>query len=99
MATHSESDLRFEIGHVLAPVISAEIEDRATDTRRYRLHMLEWTLWYWTPSDAGALLNLIVPTGSTPKLEILAYFLGFPRCRASRFLHALRRSFLSNLVM
>jgi hypothetical protein len=61
-----------------APVISAAIDGRAIDTRRYRLHMREWTLWYWAPSDAGALLSLTVPAGSTPKLEILAYSLGIP---------------------
>jgi hypothetical protein len=61
-----------------APVISAAIDGRTIDTRRYRLHMREWTLWYWAPSDAGALLSLIVPAGSTPKLEILAYSLGIP---------------------
>jgi hypothetical protein len=61
-----------------APVISAVIDGRAIDTTRYRLHMLEWTLWYWAPSDSGALLSLIVPAGSTPKLEILAYSLGIP---------------------
>jgi peptidase M28-like protein len=61
-----------------APVISAAIDGRAIDTRRYRLHMPEWTLWYWAPSDSGALLSLIVPAGSTPKLEILAYSLGIP---------------------
>jgi hypothetical protein len=61
-----------------APVISAAIDGRAIDTTRYRLHTREWTLWYWAPSDAGALLSLIVPAGSTPKLEILAYSLGIP---------------------
>jgi hypothetical protein len=62
-----------------APVISAAIDGHAIDTRRYRLHMPEWTLWYWAPSDSGALLNLIVPAGSKPKLEILAYSLGIPK--------------------
>jgi hypothetical protein len=62
-----------------APVISATIDGRAIDTRRYRLHMQEWTLWYWAPSDSGALLNLIVPAESKPKLEILAYSLGIPK--------------------
>jgi hypothetical protein len=61
-----------------APVISAAIDGRAIDTTRYRLHTREWTLWYWAPSDSGALLSLIVPAGSTPKLEILAYSLGIP---------------------
>jgi hypothetical protein len=62
-----------------APVISAAIDDHAIDTRRYRLHVPEWTLWYWAPSDSGALLSLIVPVGSKPKLEILAYSLGIPK--------------------
>jgi hypothetical protein len=61
-----------------APVISAAIDGRAIDTTRYRLHTREWTLWYWAPSDSGAQLSLIVPAGSTPKLEILAYSLGIP---------------------
>jgi hypothetical protein len=61
-----------------APVISAAIDGRAIDTTRYRLHTLGWTLRYWAPSDSGALLSLIVPAGSTPKLEILAYSLGIP---------------------
>ncbi|HEU5245449.1 MAG TPA: M28 family peptidase, partial [Candidatus Udaeobacter sp.] len=61
-----------------APVIGAAIDGRAIDTTRYRLHTREWTLWYWAPSDSGALLSLIVPAGSTPKLEILAYSLGIP---------------------
>jgi hypothetical protein len=61
-----------------APVISAAIDGRAIDTTRYRLHTREWTLWYWAPSDSGALLSLIVPAESTPKLEILAYSLGIP---------------------
>jgi hypothetical protein len=61
-----------------APVISAAIDGRAIDTTRYRLHTREWTLWYWAPSHSGALLSLIVPAGSTPKLEILAYSLGIP---------------------
>jgi hypothetical protein len=62
-----------------APVISAAIDGRAIDTRRYRLHMPEWTLWYWAPSDSGALLSLVVPPVSKPKLEILAYSLGIPK--------------------
>jgi hypothetical protein len=61
-----------------APVISAAIDGRAIDTTRYGLHTREWTLWYWAPSDFGALLSVIVPAGSTPKLEILAYSLGIP---------------------
>jgi len=61
-----------------APVISAAIDGRAIDTRRYTLHMPEWTLWYWAPSDSGALLTLKLPAGSTAKLEILAYSLGIP---------------------
>jgi hypothetical protein len=61
-----------------APVIRAAIDGRAIDTTRYRLHMRQWTLRYWAPSDSGALLSLIVPAGSTPKLEILAYSLGIP---------------------
>ena len=61
-----------------APVISATIDGRAIDTRRYRLHIPGWTLWYWAPSDSGALLSLMVPAGSTPRLEILAYSLGIP---------------------
>jgi Peptidase family M28 len=61
-----------------APVISAAIDGRAIDTTRYRLHTREWTLWYWAPSDSGALLSLMVPAGSTPKLEVLAYSLGIP---------------------
>jgi hypothetical protein len=61
-----------------APVISAAIDGRAIDTMRYRLHTRTWTLWYWAPSDSGALLSLIVPPGSTPRLEILACSLGIP---------------------
>jgi hypothetical protein len=61
-----------------APVISAAIDGRAIETRRYRLHMREWTLRYWAPSDSGGLLSLIVPAGSTPKLEIMAYSPGIP---------------------
>lgn len=61
-----------------APVTSAAIDDRAIDTTRYRLRTREWTLWYWAPSESGALLKLIVPAGSTPQLEILAYSLGIP---------------------
>lgn len=61
-----------------APVISAVIDGRAIDTTRYRLHTREWTLWYWAPSYSGALLSLVVPAGSTPKLEILACSLGIP---------------------
>ncbi|HEU0273697.1 MAG TPA: M28 family peptidase [Candidatus Udaeobacter sp.] len=62
-----------------ASVISAAIDGRAIDTRRYRLRTPEWTLWYWAPSDSGALLNLILPVGSKPKLEVLAYSLGIPK--------------------
>jgi peptidase M28-like protein len=62
-----------------ASVINAGIDGRAIDTTRYRLHMPEWTLWYWAPSASGALLSLIVPAGSRPKLEILAYSLGIPK--------------------
>src|SRR6516162_712539 len=62
-----------------APVIRAAIDGRAIDTRRYRLRTPEWTLWYWAPSDSGALLNLILPVGSKPKLEVLAYPLGIPK--------------------
>jgi hypothetical protein len=61
-----------------ALVISAAIDGRAINTTRYRLHTREWTLWYWAPSDSGALLSLIVPAGSTPKLEVLACSLGIP---------------------
>jgi Peptidase family M28 len=61
-----------------APVISAAVDGRAIDTTRYRLLARGWTLWYWAPSDSGALLSLIVPAGSTPKLELLAYSLGIP---------------------
>src|SRR5438034_4561466 len=57
-----------------APVISAAIDGRAVDTTRYRLRTKEWALRYWAPSDAGALLRLTVPAGSTPTLEII------PRC-------------------
>ncbi len=62
-----------------APVIGAVIDGRAIDTRRYGLHTREWTLWYWAPSDSGARLNLIIPVGSKPKLEVLAYSLGIPK--------------------
>jgi hypothetical protein len=61
-----------------APVISAAIDGRSIDTTRYRLHTREWALWYWAPSDSGALLSLTIPVGSTPTLEILAYSLGIP---------------------
>jgi Peptidase family M28 len=61
-----------------AQVISATIDGRAIDATRYRLHTRDWVLWYWAPSDSGALLSLIVPAGSTPKLEVLAYSLGIP---------------------
>jgi Peptidase family M28 len=61
-----------------APVISAAIDGLAIDTTRYRLHTREWTLWYWAPSDSGALLSVSVPAGSTPKLEVLACSLGIP---------------------
>jgi Peptidase family M28 len=61
-----------------APVISAAVDGRAIDATRYRLKMREWTLTYWAPSDSGALLSLIVPAGSKPKLEALAYSLGIP---------------------
>src|SRR5262245_15463441 len=61
-----------------AQVISATIDGRAIDPTRYRLHTQDWVLWYWAPSDSGALLSLVVPAGSTPKLEVLAYSLGIP---------------------
>jgi hypothetical protein len=61
-----------------APVISAAIDGRAIDTTRYRLHTRDWTLWYWAPSESGAVLSLMVPAGSMPKLEILEYSLGIP---------------------
>jgi hypothetical protein len=61
-----------------APVIGAGVDGRAIDATRYRLHTREWTLRSWAPSDSGALLSLIVPAGSTPKLEILAYSPGIP---------------------
>jgi hypothetical protein len=59
-------------------VIRTAIDGRAINTTRYRLRTQGWTLWYWAPSDSGALLSLVVPAGSTPKLEILAYSLGIP---------------------
>jgi Peptidase family M28 len=62
-----------------APVIGAAIDGRAIDTSRYRWRTREWRLRYWAPSGSGALLNLLVPVGSTPKLEILAYSLGIPK--------------------
>jgi len=61
-----------------APVISAAIDGRAVDTTRYRLRTQEWALRYWAPSDAGALLRLTVPAGSTPTLEIIARCPGVP---------------------
>ena len=61
-----------------APVISAAIDGRAVDTTRYRLRTQEWALRYWAPSDAGALLRLTVPVGSTPTLEIIARCPGVP---------------------
>jgi len=61
-----------------APVISAAIDGRAIDTTRYRLRTQEWALRYWAPSDAGALLSLTVPAGSTPTLEIVARSPGIP---------------------
>jgi hypothetical protein len=61
-----------------APVISAAIDGRAVDPTRYRLRTREWALRYWAPSDAGALLSLTVPAGSTPTLEIIAHFPGVP---------------------
>ncbi len=61
-----------------ASVISATIDGRAVDTTRYRLRTQEWALRYWAPSDAGALLSLTVPAGSTPTLEIIARSNGVP---------------------
>src|SRR5262245_11202693 len=61
-----------------AQVISGTIDGRAIYPTRYRLHTQDWVLWYWAPSDSGALLSLVVPAGSTPKLEVLAYSLGIP---------------------
>jgi hypothetical protein len=61
-----------------APVISAAIDGRAVDPTRYRLRTQEWALRYWAPSDAGALLSLTVPAGSTPILEIIARSPGVP---------------------
>jgi Peptidase family M28 len=61
-----------------ARVIGAAIDGRAIDTTRYRWRNREWRLRYWAPADSGGLLSLIVPAGSTPKLEILAYSLGIP---------------------
>jgi len=61
-----------------ASVISAAIDGRAVDTTRYRLRTQEWALRYWAPSDAGALLSLTVPAGSTPTLEIIARSNGVP---------------------
>ena len=61
-----------------ASVISAAIDGRAVDTTRYRLRTQEWALRYWAPSDAGALLRLTVPAGSTPTLEIIARSNGVP---------------------
>jgi hypothetical protein len=61
-----------------APVISAAIDGRPVDPTRYRLRTQEWALRYWAPSDAGALLSLTVPTGSTPTLEIIGRSPGIP---------------------
>lgn len=61
-----------------ASVISATVDGHPIDTRHYRLPVREWTLWYWAPSDSGAILSLTVPAGSTPTLEIVARSAGIP---------------------
>jgi hypothetical protein len=61
-----------------APVIGAAVDGRAIRTTRYQLHTREWILRYWAPSDSGAMLSLIVPAGSAPKLELVANSPGIP---------------------
>jgi hypothetical protein len=59
-------------------VIGAAVDGRSIDMKRYRLRTRDWTLRYWAPSEAGAILSLSVPAASAPKLEIVARSPGIP---------------------
>jgi hypothetical protein len=61
-----------------ARVLASSIDGRAVDTTRFRRPLADWVFQYWAPSDSGAVIDLEVPAGSSPVLEITARTDGLP---------------------
>ncbi|HET6962561.1 MAG TPA: hypothetical protein VFJ27_08690, partial [Terriglobia bacterium] len=64
---------------VETPVLSAEVDGLAIDTRRYRTPSSQWTLGYVAPPDKGFRLKLTVPRDKPVELDLMARSLGIPR--------------------
>jgi peptidase M28-like protein len=61
------------------PVLSAEVDGRAIDQRRYRTRPAPWTLGYVVPPADGFALALVVPHDKPLELDVIARSLGLPR--------------------
>jgi hypothetical protein len=61
-----------------APVVSSAIDGRLVDTTRFRRRSSEWVMQYWAPPDSGALIDLTIPAGARPTLELTARKDGLP---------------------
>jgi hypothetical protein len=59
-------------------VLSASIDGRLIDTKRYRSSVRPWRLDYTAPPDSGITLALTVPGGSPVSLDVLARSPGVP---------------------
>jgi hypothetical protein len=62
-----------------APVYSTLIDGRVMDTTRFRRRTSDWVLQYWAPSDSGAVIELTLPAGARPALELTARIDGLPQ--------------------
>ncbi|MDQ6830048.1 MAG: M28 family peptidase [Gemmatimonadota bacterium] len=57
-------------------VLSAAIDGRAIDTRRYRHHAARWSLDYAAPPDSGFVLALRLRPGTHPVLDVMVHIDG-----------------------
>jgi hypothetical protein len=62
-----------------APVYATSIDGRVVDTTRFRRRTSEWVLQYWAPSDSGAVIEVTLPAGARPALELTARSDGLPQ--------------------
>ncbi len=61
------------------PVLASRLDGRAVDTTRYRFHPSPWQVSYWAPpADSGFSLELELPTGGEPVLDLMAQSAGLP---------------------
>ena len=70
---------RISLGLSGSPVLASWIDGRAVDTTRYRYHPSSWQMSYWAPpSDSGFTLELELPAGASPALDVAAQSPGLP---------------------